>query len=324
MELQIIRANEFIRLGPRGKFDLKASKAALAELAGACCKRGINQALMDLRALQPGPKPVFSPNDLAVLVNTFREMGFTHRQRLAVLYRSDPHHRARLFAFIAKLRGWSVQAFDDFEKALAWLSGAGLDRPGTEMEYTPQPKPVPVRTRASVAAAATSAVPPVIPIDSKPARGGIPSKKGTTPSQRRRQGVIRMMQTSIGLFLVVTLMAGALLVLGAGCATPQASQETRDILLASGFHVVKATTPEQQAHLKALPPGKIAVAHRDGKTWYVYPDAARGQIYVGNPAQFQSARQTMQDAKMESWQDEAVNTDGGGDDSGAWVIWVFD
>ena len=178
IELQIIRASEFVRLGPRGKFDLKASKAALAELAGACRKRGINQALMDLRALQPGAKPVFSPNDLAVLVNTFREMGFTQRQRLAVLYRSDPHHRVRLFAFIAKLRGWSVQAFDDFEKALAWLSGAGLDQPGVETEHTPQPKPVPVRTRASVEAAAISAVPPVIPIDSKPARGGIPSKKG--------------------------------------------------------------------------------------------------------------------------------------------------
>ena len=66
------------------------------------------------------------------------------------------------------------------------------------------------------------------------------------------------------------------------------------------------------------------MVHRDGKIWYVYPDAAREQIYVGNPGQFQSARQTMQDAGMESWQNEVVNTDGGGDDSGAWVVWVFD
>lgn len=133
-----------------------------------------------------------------------------------------------------------------------------------------------------------------------------------------------MLKGSIGLFLVGTLMAGALLALAAGCATPQPTQETRDILLASGFHVIQARTPAQQAHLKTLPPGKIAVVHRDGKTWYVYPDAARGQIYVGDPAQFQSARQTLQDAKMESWQNEAVNTDGGGDDSGTWVVWVFD
>ena len=45
------------------------------------------------------------------------------RQRLAVLYRSDPHRRARLFAFIANLRGWSVQPFDNYEAALTWLSG---------------------------------------------------------------------------------------------------------------------------------------------------------------------------------------------------------
>jgi hypothetical protein len=56
------------------------------------------------------------------LVNTFREIGFTRQQRLAILYSVDPHRRARLFAFISTLRGWSVRAFDDFEKAINWLS----------------------------------------------------------------------------------------------------------------------------------------------------------------------------------------------------------
>src|SRR5712675_2717613 len=135
MELQIIRAQEFVRLGAHGRFDLDASKTVLAQLAGACCKRGINQALLDLRALHPGPKPVFSPNDLVTLVNTFREVGFTHQQRLAVLYGDDPHHRARLFAFIAKLRGWKVQAFDSFEDAVFWLS-AGQESQ-VETEFTP-------------------------------------------------------------------------------------------------------------------------------------------------------------------------------------------
>jgi len=124
MELQIIRAHEFIRLGAKGRFDLKASKEALRTIALACWKRGINQALIDLRALHPGPKPVFTPQDLATLVKTFREIGFTHQQRLAVLYGSDPHHRARQFAFIARLKGWKVKAFGDFEEAVAWLSEA--------------------------------------------------------------------------------------------------------------------------------------------------------------------------------------------------------
>jgi hypothetical protein len=151
MELQIIRAREFIRLGAKGLFDLEASKTVLAQLAEACCKRGINQALLDLRALHPGPKPVFSPNDLVTLVNTFREAGFTHQQRLAVLYGSDPHHRARLFAFIAKLRGWKVQAFDSFEDAMLWLSGG--EEPQVEKEFTPAAKSVPIRNLKQLNAA---------------------------------------------------------------------------------------------------------------------------------------------------------------------------
>ena len=60
--------------------------------------------------------------DLASLVNTFHEMGFSHQQRLAVLYSADPHHRARLFAFMTTLHGWNVKASESFEEALLWLS----------------------------------------------------------------------------------------------------------------------------------------------------------------------------------------------------------
>jgi len=144
LELQIIRASEFVKLGAHGHFDLAASKVALAELATACHKRGINQALLDLRALHPGPKPVFTPADLLELVSTFREIGFTHELRLAILYQSDPHHRARLFAFISTLRGWTVQAFSDFEKAIMWLS-QGNETPAGDVR-SPRGKQIPVRT----------------------------------------------------------------------------------------------------------------------------------------------------------------------------------
>jgi hypothetical protein len=143
LELQIIRAHEFIRLGAQGHFDLAASKMALAELAHACRKRGIDQAMMDLRALRPGPKPVFTPADVAALVSTFQEVGFTQKQQLAVVYHSDPHQRARLFAFLSTMHGWSVRAFSDFAEALTWLS--------SEEDLSPQPAksaaetPIPVR-----------------------------------------------------------------------------------------------------------------------------------------------------------------------------------
>ena len=142
LELQIFRAAEFIRVGAHGHFDLAASQKALAKLARACRKRGINQALMDLRALRPGPKPVFTRDDLLALVTTFHEIGFTPKHRLAILFHSDPHKRARLFAFVSRLHGWTVQAFGDFEKAIHWLS--------TEPEIRPESGRLPAGKQVSI------------------------------------------------------------------------------------------------------------------------------------------------------------------------------
>lgn len=143
MQLEIIRATEFVRVGAQGQFDLAASKAALATVAAACRKRGIQHAVMDLRALRPGPKPVFTPADLAELVSTFREIGFTGRERLAILYHSDPHRRARLFAFLSTMHGYAVRAFGDFEEALLWLS-RGQESPADAMGAKPE-KRIPVK-----------------------------------------------------------------------------------------------------------------------------------------------------------------------------------
>lgn len=145
LELQIIRLQEFIRLGPSGKFDPEGSKAALAVLASACLRRGIHQALLDLRALQHGPKPVFSPDQLISLVNTFREIGFTSQHRLAVLYIFDPHQRARMFASIARLRGWTVKAFNDFEQAVAWLFEAPRAQTEPQTLPTTRERNIPIR-----------------------------------------------------------------------------------------------------------------------------------------------------------------------------------
>jgi len=122
LELQVIRANEFVCLDAHEHLDFAASKKALQDLAQACRKRGLDRALLDLRALPVPDKPLFTPAQLAALMDIFREAGFGRQQRLAVLYRSDPHGGARLFAFIGRIRGWQVRAFAEFEEALHWLS----------------------------------------------------------------------------------------------------------------------------------------------------------------------------------------------------------
>jgi len=167
IELQIIRAQEFIRVGAQGHFDLEASQAVLKQLASACRKRGIHQALLDVRALQPGAKPVFSPKDLVALVETFDQVGFKREDRVAVLYGADPHHRASLFSFAATVHGWQVQAFKDFERAVFWLAAAEPESGmATEAETSSRPKRVPVRQLKSLQRASKPAAQPVIQIRS--------------------------------------------------------------------------------------------------------------------------------------------------------------
>ncbi len=84
----------------------------------------------------------------------------------------------------------------------------------------------------------------------------------------------------------------------AGCATPKPNLHTEELLQSSGFRIITATTPAQKAQLQTLRPGKLTVVQRNGKTWYVYPDAARQQIYVGNADQYQAFRQAYQDDQM--------------------------
>ena len=122
LNLEIIRFSEFVRLGAQGRPDLAASREALLQLAAACRLRGVHRALLDLREVHPGPVPALTTDDLAALVSTFREAGFSRSHRLAVLYAEDPHHRTRQFAFLTTMHGWNVKASDNFEELLLWLS----------------------------------------------------------------------------------------------------------------------------------------------------------------------------------------------------------
>ena len=122
VELQVIRANEFVRLDPREHLDFDASKQALQAIAQACRKRGLERAVLDLRSLPTPAKPLFTKTELANLVLIFRDAGFSEEERLAILYQHDIHGGIRDFAFISRLRGMHVQAFTDFEAALQWLS----------------------------------------------------------------------------------------------------------------------------------------------------------------------------------------------------------
>ena len=172
LELQVIRASEFIRLGASGQFDLAGSQEILKQLASACQRRGVERALLDLRDVHPGVTPMLTRDDLASLVHTFCTIGFSDRLRLVLLYSADPHHRARMFALMSILHGWNVKASDNFEEAVHWLS----QESEAEVRKEPGAQEVPVRAKPTPAAPVRR-----IRVRDDPAK----EKKSSPPARRR-------------------------------------------------------------------------------------------------------------------------------------------
>ena len=86
-------------------------------------------------------------------------------------------------------------------------------------------------------------------------------------------------------FWVIALVAVA------GCASaPQPPPVDEAQLSAAGFKIVEAKTPQQQGHVKSLPPGQITEWQRTGVHYFVYPDAAHNRIYVGTPKEYAAYR----------------------------------
>ena len=85
------------------------------------------------------------------------------------------------------------------------------------------------------------------------------------------------------------ISAAALLALIIGCASTQTSTHNREsMLVASGFKVITPTTPAQQQKLQNLPPGKVTMIQKGGKTYYIFPDPAHNHAYVGRPKEYQA------------------------------------
>jgi hypothetical protein len=80
------------------------------------------------------------------------------------------------------------------------------------------------------------------------------------------------------------LTAAALVALAIGCHT---TSKKEDMLTKAGFRAVRADTGGKYVHLQALTPHKITTVQRNGMLFYVYPDADRSTLYVGQQAQYQ-------------------------------------
>lgn len=111
------------------------------------------------------------------------------------------------------------------------------------------------------------------------------------------------------------------------CSTTQTSAQNREsMLVASGFKVITPKTAAQQQKLQNLPPGKVTMIQKGGKTYYVFPDPAHNQAYVGRPKEYRNYLQMRTDKKLatesletaEMYQDSAMEWSLWGGWGGVW------
>ena len=139
----------------------------------------------------------------------------------------------------------------------------------------------------------------------------------TKSNQNKEEAKMKQIRTSFKMISVVSLLA-----LTVGCATTASTQNKESMLVASGFKTITPKTAAQQQKLQQLPPGKMATVNRNGRTYYIFPDAAHNQAYVGGPKEYQGyqqlraannlAKENLETAEM--YQDAAMQW-------GAWGGW---
>src|SRR5881392_1323565 len=84
-----------------------------------------------------------------------------------------------------------------------------------------------------------------------------------------------------------------------GCATTQTHTRNREsMLVASGFKVIAPKTAAHQQKLQNLPPGKVTMIQKRGKTYYIFPDPVHNQAYVGGPKEYQVYQQLRAENKL--------------------------
>jgi hypothetical protein len=139
----------------------------------------------------------------------------------------------------------------------------------------------------------------------------------TKSNQSNQEAKMKQIRTSFNMISIIALLA-----LTVGCSTTSSTQNKESMLVASGFKVITPKTAAQQQKLQQLPPGNVAMINKNGRTYYIFPDAAHNQAYVGGPQEYQAyqqlraahqiANENLQTAEM--YQDAAMSW-------GAWGGW---
>ena len=128
-------------------------------------------------------------------------------------------------------------------------------------------------------------------------------------------------------YLFLTSIAAACAAFLVSCSTTQTSTQNKEsTLVASGFKTITPKTAAQQQKLRNLPPGKVTMIQKKGKTYYIFPDPANNRAYVGGPRQYQAYQQLRAENKLtkedletaEMYQDSEMQWSLWGGGEGVW------
>src|SRR5262249_23242245 len=107
-----------------------------------------------------------------------------------------------------------------------------------------------------------------------------------TKATWREPRIMKQVRVSFYMISVMSLLA-----LTVGCATTASTQNKESMLVASGFKTITPKTATQQQKLQNLPPDKVTMIQKKGKTYYIFPDPAQNRAYVGGPKEYQVYQQ---------------------------------
>lgn len=136
VEMHVFKVQDFLRVGAHGELDWNASRDILRKLVKAFVDNGERRALLDVR----DSVSAMTDEQVIELVHVFVQGGVTPRHRLAIVHRPLPNPHSDLFALSAITRGFDVGSFDDYERAVDWLSHSGDKDPDFDREVYQGPR----------------------------------------------------------------------------------------------------------------------------------------------------------------------------------------
>jgi hypothetical protein len=120
-KIKIITAGDFLEVTPEGIINITTSRQLIADIAKAEHPPVDYELLVDFRDTQSHLSAV----DVYQLAAELSQHGDTFRRKVALLV--DPgvnSEHARFFETCSHNRGFSVDAFTDYEKAMRWILSA--------------------------------------------------------------------------------------------------------------------------------------------------------------------------------------------------------